>query len=304
MAWVFSGVFVWWWLSWGAIILALISTASIMPDFVVGGAVETTVSKPISRLKLFSLKVCGALLFVFLQVTISVVLAYLLMGLRFGLWYHEALWAIPLLTILFLYLYSVAALVGILTKSPLASLLSVLLFWGFVSLVQFSSNQLDSQLAQTQRLVERIETRIEAVQAEAAAEDRQLTPLEQSRINAWERQAAPNRSTLATLAPWQDPIRTMEACVPKTADIQKIIANRIDAPTFNQLVATLGGFEMESMAAAGIQDRDFAEDMRETGIAGSKAARRVNTFGSLGSSLAFTAIVLAVGAFIFWRRDF
>ena len=28
MSWLFGGAFVWWWLSWGAIILALISTSS------------------------------------------------------------------------------------------------------------------------------------------------------------------------------------------------------------------------------------------------------------------------------------
>jgi hypothetical protein len=56
------------WLSWVATILALVSTASIIPDLVSGGSIETMVSKPISRVRLFLTKYATGLLFAVLQV--------------------------------------------------------------------------------------------------------------------------------------------------------------------------------------------------------------------------------------------
>ena len=44
------------WLTWGATILALVSTAGIMPEFISGGAIDVTLSKPMSRLRLFLTK--------------------------------------------------------------------------------------------------------------------------------------------------------------------------------------------------------------------------------------------------------
>ena len=44
------------WLGWIASILALVSTASMIPDFLAGGAIELSLSKPIGRLRLFLTK--------------------------------------------------------------------------------------------------------------------------------------------------------------------------------------------------------------------------------------------------------
>ena len=52
------------WLSWLAVILALVSTAGMFPDFLAGGSIELYLSKPISRLRLFATKYLGGLLFV------------------------------------------------------------------------------------------------------------------------------------------------------------------------------------------------------------------------------------------------
>ena len=51
------------WLTWLATVLALISTASLFPDFLAGGAIDLYLSKPISRLRLFITKyLCGSAL--------------------------------------------------------------------------------------------------------------------------------------------------------------------------------------------------------------------------------------------------
>ena len=44
------------WITWIAIILGLISTASIFPDFMSEGSIELSLSKPVSRLKIFLTK--------------------------------------------------------------------------------------------------------------------------------------------------------------------------------------------------------------------------------------------------------
>jgi ABC-type transport system involved in multi-copper enzyme maturation permease subunit len=268
------------------------------------GAIDLTLARPISRLKLYALKILGALLFMLLQVTISVLIAWLLMGLRFGIWFHGALWAIPLLTLQFLYVYAVCALVGLWTRSPLASLLITLVFWGVVSLVQFTSNQVDSNIAESRTFLARFETREADMQERAAAEDRDLTRLEQRRLDTWTRQADMRRQTLEFLEPWQGAIHTIELCVPKTGDVQKIIAEQIDAPTFQELIFILGGFDPDDLAAAGINDPDTAQDLQESGVAGARAVRDVDTAISLLTSLISTGLLLGLGTFIFARRDF
>ena len=53
---IYSNFLVTIWLSWIATILALISTCTIFPEFVKSGAIELTLSRPISRIKLFLVK--------------------------------------------------------------------------------------------------------------------------------------------------------------------------------------------------------------------------------------------------------
>ncbi len=52
------------WLAWIATILALVSTTTVFPDFVSGGAIDLVLSKPIRRVTLFFMKFVTSLLFV------------------------------------------------------------------------------------------------------------------------------------------------------------------------------------------------------------------------------------------------
>jgi ABC-type transport system involved in multi-copper enzyme maturation permease subunit len=305
LRWLFAGAFIWWWLSWGAIIIALISTASIIPDFVASGSIDLVLSKPIGRARLLLTKILGALLFMALQVSVGLFVAWLLMGLRYGMWSHEVWLAVPLLTIQFLYLFAFLALVGLITRSTLASLLAVLLFWAMVSIVQFASNQMDNVVAQTRTATTRVDDRTQSMREQAQREGRDLTDDELARMDRWEQDVNSQRKLLSTLQNWQRPLKTLEMTVPKTGDIQKIIAERIEAPTFDELVFRLQGFDPDAFAAmARINDRETAMDMQQAGIAGSRAARAVKPLESLGTSLACTALTLALCVWIFRRRDF
>src|SRR3954465_12840878 len=58
------------WLTWAATILALISTAGLIPDFVPSGAIDPPLAKPIGRVRLFITKYLASLLFVAIQVSL------------------------------------------------------------------------------------------------------------------------------------------------------------------------------------------------------------------------------------------
>jgi len=305
MSWLFGGALLWWWLTWGAIIMALIATSSTIPEFTASGEIDVTLAKPVSRAKLYLVKVLGALLFMILQATITVTIAYLLMGLRFGMWFHSAWLAIPLVALQFLYLFAPMAFVGLITRSTLASLLVVLVFWGVVSVIQFGSNQVDRMIVESSTAADRLQARIDESRETIEAEDREATVVEQARIERWENQMRPQRSIQEALEPWQGPINAVELVVPKTGDVQKILANSVDAPTFNELILRLQGFDPEAFAQmTGIQDPEVAEDIQRAGVAGSKAIRATDPVISVGSSLVVTILILGASLIIFQRRDF
>ena len=83
---IYSNFLVTIWLAWVATILALISTCTIFPDFVSEGAIDLSLSKPISRFRLFMMKFLVSMLFVMLQVSIFCLGIFLCVGLRLGEW--------------------------------------------------------------------------------------------------------------------------------------------------------------------------------------------------------------------------
>src|SRR5262245_47269975 len=105
------------WLSWIATVLALISTAGIFPDMLTGGSIDLYLSKPISRLRLFLTKYLSALLFVGLQVGLFTLASFLVLGFRGGTWLWGLFLTIPIMLLFFSYLYSICALLGIVTRS-------------------------------------------------------------------------------------------------------------------------------------------------------------------------------------------
>jgi len=117
------------WLTWLATILALVSTASIVPDFLASGAIELTLARPISRLQLFAVKYACGLLFVALQVAVFAAACFVVVGLRGGSWEPRIFLAVPIVVVFFSYLFSFCALFGVLTRSTIASLLLTLLVW-------------------------------------------------------------------------------------------------------------------------------------------------------------------------------
>ena len=131
------------WLSWLASILALVSTAGIFPDLMAGGSIDLYLSKPIGRVRLFLTKVAGGLLFVTLQVTVFCGCCFVLLRARGGQWEPGVFLAVPLVVLMFSYLFAVCVLLGVVTRSTVAALLLTLVFWAIAWGVQRSDDLVD-----------------------------------------------------------------------------------------------------------------------------------------------------------------
>ncbi|MBX3357622.1 MAG: ABC transporter permease [Phycisphaeraceae bacterium] len=161
---IFSNVGVQFWLSWGATILALISTAGMIPEFVSSGSIELSLCKPISRARLFLTKYAAGLLFVAIQVLIFSIGGFLVIGIRGGQWISTIFLAVPLVLAFYSFLYCVCALVGLVTRSAITALLLTMVFW----LGLWAFNTTDQVLIQlkvtTERDVRRAERNVAALQ--------------------------------------------------------------------------------------------------------------------------------------------
>lgn len=150
------------WLGWIASILALISTASMIPDFLAGGAIELSLSKPIGRVRLFLTKYAAGLLFVAMQVTVFTTACFLVIGLRGGVWEPMLFLSVPMTVLVFSFLFSICALAGVITRSTIAALLITLLSWFVIFLVNSSESVL--LLVRTQSEV-RLEKRLSTIES-------------------------------------------------------------------------------------------------------------------------------------------
>jgi ABC-type transport system involved in multi-copper enzyme maturation permease subunit len=128
---IFSKAIIGIWLSWVAIVIALISCAPIYPEFLAEGSAGVALSKPVSRPLLFFYKFAGSLLFMAVQTLLFAAIVFVAIRWRIGVWNPTVFWSVPITILVFSYLYAVLVLLGIKTRSVMASVLLTLLFWFF-----------------------------------------------------------------------------------------------------------------------------------------------------------------------------
>lgn len=138
-------------IGWIGVMLMIIATGDVIPSMMERGAVDVLLSKPISRPRLFLYKYIASMTFVLLQGTIFVVTTFLIMGLRWGEWRPGYLGGIVLLLLLFSYIYCVSALVGVLTRSAVASILISIGAWFLFAAVHQAPDTLDIVLPDKER---------------------------------------------------------------------------------------------------------------------------------------------------------
>lgn len=116
-------------LGWVGVLLAIIATAGFFPAMMERGSIEVLVSKPIARGRLFLGKYLGSMVFILIQACAFVGLTFLAAGLRWNVWLPAYLLAIPLIVVLYSYLYCVTVLVAVVSRSTVAAILVTLGAW-------------------------------------------------------------------------------------------------------------------------------------------------------------------------------
>ena len=111
------------------VFVAVLVTASMIPQTFEAGSVDLLLSKPISRSWLFLAKFFGGCAFIAINAAYFIGGLWLVLGLRIGLWNQRLLWAIPLYLFLFAIYYSVSALAGLVWRNAIVSVVMAVVFW-------------------------------------------------------------------------------------------------------------------------------------------------------------------------------
>jgi len=111
------------------VFIALLVTASIVPQMLDTGACDLLLSKPVARPLLFLSKFLGGCAFILLNAAFLNVGLWLIVGLRFGTWNSGLLWAIPVFVFVFAVYYSVSTVAAVIWRSAVVSIVISILFW-------------------------------------------------------------------------------------------------------------------------------------------------------------------------------
>jgi ABC-type transport system involved in multi-copper enzyme maturation permease subunit len=315
---MFVGLGIGYWLTFFATILAIISTASIFPDFVSGGSIDLYLCKPISRLRLFVTKYLAGLLFVALQVLVFSVASFLVLGVRGGMWEPRVLLAVPIVVCFFSYLYCVSIFVGVATRSTIAAILLTVLAWGFMFLVSsaevgllFFKTAVERETRSSQVQLKVLNAQIAFDEKQPAENRRPLEDMQQLRQQRSELEAEVNGKAARNLGIAHTVVYGIKTALPKTSETIGLLNRWLLSP--------------ESLAKAERPDDDNAGPLTATSSRGAKGRlahrnehgpnsedavelqRTLNErpiWWIVGTSLGFECVVLALAAWIFCRRDY
>ena len=305
------------WLTWAATILALISTSWIIPDFLTGGAIEMVLSKPIGRLRLFLTKYAAGMMFVLLQVAVFSVTSWLVIGLRAGAWEPVLFLAIPTVVAMFSYLFAFQVLIGMLTRSVIASFMITICLWvciwalhaaetGFLLEAVVRKNQ-EVTLRETD--LERFKGQLEAKRAKTAEQEPgAVADALAAEVKVMEATQASKDARLADARADQGTLNRVHALLfatktvlPKTSETMELLKQAlVSAAEIRELVDTTPDPPRER--------RRLTDDVRVSERSVAKEVERIKRERSvgwvLGTSLLFEGLIVGIAAWLFCRRDF
>jgi len=284
---MFVGLGIKFWLAWIATILALITTAGMIPDLVSSGSIDLMVSKPISRARLLLTKFAGGLLFTALQVTVFTAASFVVIGVRGGSWEPGLFLAIPLVVLFYSYLFSFCALVGLITRSTVASLLLTLLFWMVTALLWGGMVGVNMG-----RIANRLEIQaIERIMEERTTERGERADLSKLQADLeWQEKARWWWERVGTGFEWT------VTFLPKTTAtievLEKQLIARADLPE-----AADAGPPQPMFGGQRVRPRVLGQALQED-------MKRFTPVWVIGTSVGFQALLLGLGVLIFSRRDY
>jgi hypothetical protein len=292
------------WLAFAATILALISTASLFPDFISGGSIDLYLSKPISRLRLFITKYLTGLLFVALQVGIFATACYLVIGIRGGVWEEGIFLAIPLVVCFFSYLYAVCVFFGVWTRSTLAAVLLTILFWFFlfcldrseVGLLLFKSGA-EREAASLERRIKDYDNRLAGMERQTPAVQENSRGVTENWREQRERLIQQRGSkAVRNLGIAHQIVYGAKTILPKTRETTEIMNRKLLRPPYADTQESEPVNDRSRRRNGPISEADF-RTLDQT--------MRSRSLGwIIGTSLAFEGVVLTLAAWVFCRRDY
>lgn len=288
------------WLSWIAAILAIVSTASIFPDFVSGGAIDLALSKPIGRLRLFLTKYVAGLLFVTLQVSVFCITSFLLIGWMGGAWEPALFLAIPTVVLFFSYLYSFCVLLGVLTRSTIAALMLTLLFWFVIFLVHSAESTILTFTVLNEKQAEalsfqsnRMDEALGKLRSNPEADAQELESKEADLSQLKERIAS-NQKTLGYLGTAHSISLGVKTILPKTNETVGLLSRwLIDLAELPEVEQSETPQDPFSGGPAPGLEREIEERLRNRSLT-----------WIVGTSVLFELVMLGLAAWVFVRRDF
>lgn len=310
---MFANLGVKFWLAWVSTILALIATAGIFPELLASGSIELTLSKPISRLRLFLTKYVSGLLFTTLQVGLFTVASFVTLGLRAEMWEPGLFWAVPIMVVFYSYLFSICVLVGILTRSTVAAILVTMLVWFAVIFgVHTAERSLLLFVERNRAQVERVEQGIAAAEARKAERDneepakgleaasRLFRPDLTQQIERRKTKLEELKDSGRTIRRWHFGFYAIKTALPKTGETLDLLERTLISQ------ADLRELRDDDQTTMEIPENpdDVAVDMGEVTERVQGRIRSRSVAWVVGSSLVFEFVVLGIGAWIFSRRDF
>lgn len=291
------------WLSWGAVILALVSTAGLVPDMIQSGAIETTLSKPIGRTQLLLSKFAGALIFGALQVLVFCVASFFVIGIRGGSWEPMIFLAVPLVVLVNSYLLCVCFLAGLLTRSTIAALIITLLFWFVVFTMNTADGILLGQRETARMRVETLEKRILRDQERiASAKPEQVESLKRS-IDERERRRDDAKQSLGNWERWSRLPVALKTILPKTSETTELLARTLR----KELRSTREGEDEVDVETPDtpLSGRMMSrEEQRELTRRIEEVIDGRSVWWVLGTSITFVGVVLGWACVVFRKRDF
>lgn len=302
---IFLGFGVSLWLSFIASVLALISTASIFPDFISGGSIDLYLSKPLSRVRLFLTKYASGLLFVSLQVFVFSLACFLVIGFRGASWEPRLFLAVPLVVCFFSYLFAICVFFGVVTRSTLAAILLTILAWfifflvdrGEVTLLLFKTAMENKQIAtgKTLKVVNGQLASIEKQPAENQKEREEQAILLRRQRDELEREQSQDNP--ATLAKWHRILLNTKTLLPKTRETTDLLErNLLSSDPLDRMAN-----DDEQPNGRRRHNEPFKmEDVRQVG----KEMKSRSVTWVIGTSLAFESVVLLFAGWVFCRRDY
>lgn len=260
-------------LTWIVPIMGLISTSTLFPDFMREGSIDIALSKPISRTKLFTLKYLGGLLFVLLQVSLFSVFLYLCMGIRLHDWSPKLFLIIPIVTLVFSYLYVVNVFWGVLTRTPIISLTLTLMFWFVVWGIQ-TAEEVVNQYKITQ------EVRIKQIANKEGTEE----------------DFAELQDHLEQVKVWHSTVYYIHLAFPKIQETTNLVSRYIVPDVENFLMKMRAGKE-KAESPEFQRHQEIRSKLKDE-------YKRRSLWYVIGSSLGFELAIFAFACWIFSRRDY